>query len=240
MLTPTRHISALGPGFRRGTRPAAPHPNADALQVDDVFDPFMAEESGRFFAANPAGAEHRDALARETAGIGAPPVGEVAEAFRSGIDRAGEAAIADLEGIARVDQHGVRIVDEGIPVGGIDIGRGLARGVEPRHLHRHNLFLEPHLHPLERHLGGGRIFDVERSTVGERADMVDDGGDPGFAAGDRAVDPFASEEQRSLDAVPGADVEKRLAQHGGIGERGEAIEGGNGEGHGGCPLTRLP
>src|SRR3546814_12159981 len=37
-----------------------------ALQMDDLLDALVAEESGRFFAADAAGAEHCDALARET------------------------------------------------------------------------------------------------------------------------------------------------------------------------------
>src|SRR3546814_8098746 len=76
-----------------------------ALQMDDLLDALVAEESGRFFAADAAGAEHCDALARETVGIGAPPVGKVAEALGFGIDRAREAAVTDLERVARVDQH---------------------------------------------------------------------------------------------------------------------------------------
>src|SRR3546814_12673085 len=60
---------------------------------------------GRFFAANAAGAEHRDPLARETIGVGAPPVGEVAEALGFGLDRAREAAVTDLELVAGVDQQ---------------------------------------------------------------------------------------------------------------------------------------
>src|SRR3546814_7221823 len=98
--------------------------------MDDVLDALVAQESGRFFAADAAGAEHRDPLARETIGIGAPPAGKVAEAFGFGIDRACEAAIADLEPVARVDEHRVRIVDERVPVGGIDIGRRIARSEE--------------------------------------------------------------------------------------------------------------
>src|SRR3546814_13222415 len=68
-----------------------------ALQMDDLLDAFVAQESGRFFAADAAGAEHRDPLARETIGVGAPPAGKVAEAFGFGIDRAREAAVTDLE-----------------------------------------------------------------------------------------------------------------------------------------------
>src|SRR3546814_6783784 len=55
-----------------------------ALQMDDLLDAFVAPESGRFFAADAAGAEHRDPLARETIGVGAPPAGKVAEAFGFG------------------------------------------------------------------------------------------------------------------------------------------------------------
>src|SRR3546814_19785836 len=83
-----------------------------ALQMDDLLDAFVAKESVRFFAADAAGAEHRDPLARETIGVGAPPAGKVAEAFGFGIDRAREAAVTDLEPVADVDQHRVRIVDE--------------------------------------------------------------------------------------------------------------------------------
>src|SRR3546814_3172842 len=79
-----------------------------ALQMDDLLDAFVAQESGRFFAADAAGAEHRDPLARETIGVGAPPAGKVAEAFGFGIDRAREAAVTDLEPVADVDQHRVR------------------------------------------------------------------------------------------------------------------------------------
>src|SRR3546814_21020833 len=95
--------------------------------MDDLLDALVAEESGRFFAADAAGAEHCDALARATVGIGAPPVGKVAEALGFGIDRAREAAVTDLERVARVDQHRFRILHARVPIGGNALRPGTPR-----------------------------------------------------------------------------------------------------------------
>src|SRR3546814_3532092 len=113
-------------------------------------DALAFQESGRFVAADAAGAEHRNALARKFRRMVAPPARKIAETLRMRVHRAIEAAIADLEIVARVDDDGAGVVDHGVPVGGRDIGAGLARRVDPRHLHRHDFLLEPPLHPLER------------------------------------------------------------------------------------------
>src|SRR3546814_20977059 len=84
-----------------------------------ILDPLAAQESSRFFAADAAGAEHRDPLARKLGGVVAPPAGEIAETLRLRIDRADKAAVTDLQAVARVDQHRVRIVDQRVPVGGV-------------------------------------------------------------------------------------------------------------------------
>src|SRR3546814_15282512 len=67
-----------------------------AFQVNDVGDALAFQVGVRFVAADAAGAEHRDALAGEFGGMVAPPGGEVAEALRMRVHRAGEPAVADL------------------------------------------------------------------------------------------------------------------------------------------------
>ncbi len=80
------------------------------------------------------------------------------------------------------------------------------------HAHGHDLALQPHLHAVEGHFAGGAVFHVETGEFRHGFEMGDQFGDRRVAAGDRAVDAFAGEEQRALDAAPAAEGGKRRAQ----------------------------
>jgi hypothetical protein len=51
-------------------------------------------------------------------------------------------------------------------------------------------------------------------------------------SGDRPVDPFLRQQQRAAHALRLAQGQQRALQHGRIGETGEVIQRGNGDGHG--------
>src|SRR3546814_11694208 len=114
--------------------------------MDDVGDALAFQEGGRFFAADAAGAEHRDALAGEQGGMRAPPAGKIAEAGRMRVHRAGEAAITDLALVAGVDDDGAGVVDYRIPVGGRHIGSPLPRRAAALPLPRPHFPLTPPPH----------------------------------------------------------------------------------------------
>jgi hypothetical protein len=109
--------------------------------------------------------------------------------------------------------------------------------VDPWHLHRHDFLFQPHLQPLKRHGCGGRIFDVKLGAAGQRADMCDDRGDALRAPRDRPVHPLPRKQQRALHPLGPAEIKQGRAQRGGIVERRETIQGGDGEGHDGRPLA---
>ena len=90
--------------------------------------------------------------------------------------------------------------------------------------HRHDLPLQPHLHAVERHFGGGAVFHLEAGEFRHGFEMGDQFGDRRLAAGDRAVDAFAGEQQRALDAAPAAEGGERRAQLLEAVEPAEAVE----------------
>ncbi len=130
-----------------------------AFQMIDFIDALLFEKGGRFLAANPPGAEHRDfGLAPGAKQFLAPvaePARKLPEAARRGIDRAFEAADRHFVIVAGVDHDGVRVGDQRVPVLRIDIGAGAALRIDPGLAHGNDLGFDAHLHPLERRCGSG-------------------------------------------------------------------------------------
>ena len=168
----------------------------------------------------------------EFAAIAGHPVGKIAKAVGLRIDRAGKGAERDLVVVARVDDDRVGVGDQRVPVAGLDIGAGAGERVDVGHAHRHDLPLQPHLHAVERHFGSRAVFDLEAGEFRHGFEMGDQLGDRRLAAGDRAVDAFAGEEQRALDAAPAAEGGERRAQLFAVVEPHEAVERRDAEGSG--------
>ena len=196
--------------------------------------PFRLQERGRLFAADAAGAEHRDlgrgAAAQQALAVGAEPVRKLAEAAGAGIDGARERPGGDFVGVAGVDHDGVGVRDQRVPVMRGYIGADAGEGVDPLYPQRHDFLFQPHFHPLERHGGGFGVFDFQRGAARQGADMIEYGGKPRIGPGDGAVDPFARQQQRALDPRRRAHRQQRFAQRGGIGEGRELVQRGDVDG----------
>ena len=178
-----------------------------AAQMRDILDALSAQESGRFLAADAAGAEHRDPrVGAKLLAIGAEPGGKLAKTAGLWVDRARKCADRNFIIIAGVDDDRVWVADQRIPLIRLDIAANVARRVDARDAECHNFALYPHLHPAERRGFGAAIFDVERgaarpSLLYERGDMCNDRRDALRAARDRAVDALSCEQDRALDAL---------------------------------------
>ena len=173
-----------------------------ALQVEHVRHALRLQERRRFFAADAAGAEHRDPLrtGEQFVAMRPKPARKFAERPRLGIDRAIERADRHLVIVARVDQHRARIGDQRIPVGGIDIGAGIGR-VDQRLAHRHDLALQPHLGTVEGHRVRRGKLHLQPRTARQATNMRQHRVDPCGRSGDRAVDAFPRQQQRAAHAL---------------------------------------
>ncbi|MNJ39492.1 hypothetical protein D3C77_343660 [compost metagenome] len=204
-----------------------------ALQVVDVAHPLGLEEGGGLFAADAAGAVHGDLGRRrpiqQGAALGAEPVGELAEGAGVGLDRALEGADLALVIVAGVDDDGVGIGDQGVPVLGRDIGPDALDRVDAGLAHGDDLGLHPHLHAVEGHGLGGRVLQLQPVKARQGAHPVDDASDRGPWPGDGAVDPLVRHQQGAAHLSP-AQLQQVQAQRRRIGHRGETVEGGHGEG----------
>ena len=120
--------------------------------------------------------------------------------------------------------------DQRVPVAGLDIGADAGERVDVGDAHRHDLLLQPHLHAVERHFGSGAVLDLEAGEFRHGFEMSDEFGDRSLAAGDRAVDALARQEQRALDAAGAAEGGERRAQLFMAVEPHEAVERRDAEG----------
>ena len=130
--------------------------------MEDVVDTFSLDETGGLFAADAAGAEHGDfrlsALGFEARAEIAEPGGELPEAFRLRINRAFKGADGDFVIVAGVDQNGVRIRNQGVPVFRLHIGADEAVRVSAGHAHGDDFALQAHFEAREGHrLGFGKL-----------------------------------------------------------------------------------
>ena len=66
-----------------------------------------------------------------------------------GIDGTTKTADGGFIAVARIDHHHIRIINQRIPVGRLDIGAGGLRRPDFGAAHGHNLALQPHFHAQE-------------------------------------------------------------------------------------------
>src|SRR3984957_2015313 len=93
-----------------------------AFQVIDLGKALREQVARGLFAADAAGAEHRDSTISRRIEVTCGEFFELPKARDGGIDRAFEGADGDLEGVARVDDNRVRCGNQTVPVFGLDIG----------------------------------------------------------------------------------------------------------------------
>lgn len=91
------------------------------------------------------------------------------------------------------------------------------------------LFLQPHLHTVERHgLGAGKLH-VELGHPRQATQPGDKALDPRRRSSNRAVHALARQQQRAAQILFDTKPAQRLAQRCGILEAGETVKGGDGD-----------
>ena len=198
-----------------------------ALEVEHLLEPLLEHIGRGLLAANAAGAEHRDLrmLGRiEPRHV----ILELGKALRLGIAGIAERAELHLVVVAGIDQRHVVAADQPVPVAGLDIGAAELARVGFGGAERHDLGLQPDLHPEERHLGGGREF---RFGAGKPAGPQRRRLEPGHQlvdrlgrAGDRAVDPLRRQDEGATDAAGAAEQRQLRLQRRTIFEIGKLVE----------------
>src|SRR5256886_10453492 len=206
-----------------------------ALEVVDLRKTARQQIGAGLFAADAAGAEHRNfaMLRRMEMARGKSP--EWPKALDARVDRASECAHRDLERIAGVDQERIRRRDQIVPVGGLDIDADLPCRIGAAISERDDFLLQPDFQPSKRHCRGMREFQLEviepAAEQGAVAQFMNQCVDRLRAARKRAVDAFMGQQHAALQPEIGADRAQRLAQLPEIRQRGELIEGGDLMGH---------
>src|ERR1700674_1037279 len=100
-----------------------------ALQVIDLGKALGEQVARGLFAADAAGAEHRDFTMPRRIEVTRGEFLELPEARDGGINLAFECADRNLEGVARVDDNRVGGGDQIVPLPGFDIGADLERRI---------------------------------------------------------------------------------------------------------------
>src|SRR5579863_4374926 len=122
-----------------------------ALQVIDFGKAAREKIAGCLFAADAAGAEHRNFAMLCRIEMARGEILELTEALDAGIDSAFEGPHRHLKAIAGVDQKRIGRCDQVVPVGGVDIDADLPRRIGLRIAEGDDLLLQPDLQALERH-----------------------------------------------------------------------------------------
>ena len=181
-----------------------------AAQVVHLPETLLLQVAAGFFAADPAGAEHGDALAAllfdQGPQRGLCPLREVAEALGAGVDGPLEAADRRFVAVAGVDHQGVGIIHQGIPVFGFHIGAHAGAGIHAGHADGHDLLFAAGLETAEHRLFGPAalhlepcvvvVAQIQRGTqvIQHRINAV-------LWSADRAIHPFMGHQHRSEHAA---------------------------------------
>src|SRR5262245_46172733 len=132
-----------------------------ALEVKHLGKAAREQIGAGLFAADAAGAEHRDPAMLLRIECACRELLELAEAFYAGIDRALERAHRDLESVARVENQRLGIRNQLVPTGSFHVSAHSPGGIDAGGAERDDLLLQPHLQALERHSVGSRVFQLE-------------------------------------------------------------------------------
>src|SRR5258708_10517915 len=123
-----------------------------AFEMIDLGKTARQQIGAGLFAADAAGAEHRDPPMLCRIEMARRKFLKLAKTLEAGIDGARESAQRDLEGVTRVDQERVRRSDQIIPVGGVDIDAHPSRRIGRRSAEGDAFLPQPDFQSLERHV----------------------------------------------------------------------------------------
>src|ERR1700674_2648225 len=132
-----------------------------ALEVVDLRKTAREQIGAGLFAADAAGAEHRNPPMLRRIEMARGKFPELPKALDAGIERAGEFAHRDLECIAGVDQERIRRRDQIVPGGGLDMDADLPCRIDSGFAERDDFLLQPDFQALKRHRRGLREFKLE-------------------------------------------------------------------------------
>src|ERR1700733_9834985 len=148
-----------------------------ALEMIDLLEAAREQIGAGLFAADAAGAEHRDLAMSGRIEMTCDKIPELSKAADARVKRAHESAHRDLERVAGVEHQGVRPRDQRVPVGGLDIDAGLPSGIQSGGAEGDDLFFQPDFQTLERHRRGVRELQfgvVEAAAEQRRAAQFPD------------------------------------------------------------------
>jgi hypothetical protein len=198
-----------------------------AFEVVDLGEALLEHVGRGLFAADAAGAEHGDFAVAGGVEVFADVVGEVGEGVERGSDGAGEGSDGGLVGVTGVEEEDFGVGEEGVPVVGVDVLAG-ARGVDGGVAEGDDLALELELEAAEGRRFGGGEFDFGAGEAGAVGEEVEEVVDEVGRAGHGAVDAFGGDEGGAEEVGGGEGGTELVAEGCGIGEREEAVEGGDG------------
>jgi nicotinamidase/pyrazinamidase len=156
-----------------------------------------------------------------------PPGRKFSETLCLGVDRTVKGPDRHFVIVACVDHGNIFAGNQVVPFSRVNIMPDARQRIDIGLTHRHDLALQADLHLAERRLGCGAFLPLKIGTAGQGPDVCDHGVNSGAGAGNRAVDPFASDQQRAFDVLRVAKRLQRCPQSVRIAEPREVVEGGN-------------
>ena len=130
----------------------------------------------------------------------ANPRGKLPKAIDLGIDSAVECPEPNLIGVARVDHHHIRVVDQRVEGPRFDIGSDARRRVDLEVADTYYLPFESDLETVKRRLVGIRPLFLEVREAGDGSQKAKDGIDTFRRSRDRSVDAFLGEQESAANA----------------------------------------
>ncbi len=201
-----------------------------AAEVVDLAEASFFHESGRLFAADPAGAIHGDLGGLRGVEVGIDVVGEFAEGIGLRIDCPVKLPDANLVGVPGIDDGDLWIGDKGIPILRCDIGADFVDGGYRGVADCNDFLFEPNLHSIERPFGGMGPLDLDRAGRGEGSEFSGQGGEVGGIAGNGSVKALGGEEEGAGNAVVDAELLEIVAVVAEGGKVEELIKGSDRKG----------
>ena len=199
------------------------------FQMVDLLKAEIPHQGAGLLTADSAGTEHGQLFRAFIPRRGKPfgPGREITEAVRLRINGAGKTADGCFIPVAGVDHHDIRIINQRVPVGRLDIGAGAPRRLNLWPSHGDDLTLQPNLHAQKGLLGRGGEFQRQPIKTLLRPDPVKKSGHAVLRPADGAVDPFLGEKQRTLNVMKIALRLNMRPQFAKIGEVDKLVQRGD-------------
>ena len=196
-----------------------------AFEVKYLRKALLQHIAGGFFAADTAGAKHRDLFVLGRIEVVFHIIGKFTKRARQRINGPRKTADPDLLVIAGINHDHIGVADDRIPVFGRDIGADLLVGINAVNTQCDNLFLQAHFQPQKWHLARLRPFMVDGVETGQTTEGLQNLLHRRARTGHGAVDPFRRQKGNAPDPEPRAGVAQRRLQITIMGQAAEMIKG---------------